>query len=73
MQEIFSDYRREAGFSTQEQFAEALNVGRSAVAKWETGLAYPHPLALKEIAGVLNKTEGEIIAAIKASKEPEAV
>lgn len=34
--------RKNAGY-TQEQFAEALSVDRTTVARWETGRAEPQP------------------------------
>ena len=64
----FSDYRKAAGFSTQEQLALSLGIKRSAVTKWETGRTYPKTLMLPKVAKTLNITEGEIIIAIKSEK-----
>lgn len=45
--------RKEAGLS-QEQFAEKMNVSRSAVAKWETDKGMPDVNNLKVMAQLLN-------------------
>ena len=48
--------RRERGMS-QEDLAEALDISRQAVSKWEKGLSYPDTgnlLALAELFGVTN-------------------
>lgn len=54
---IFSDklqlIRKSKGF-TQEDFAEKLNVSRQAVAKWESGQAYPDITNLIQISNLLN-------------------
>ncbi len=54
---IFSDklqlIRKSKGF-TQEDFAERLNVSRQAVAKWESGQAYPDITNLIQISNLLN-------------------
>lgn len=44
--------RKTAGF-TQEAFAEALGVTRSALAAWETGRAWPSAAILPQIADLL--------------------
>lgn len=44
--------RKAAGF-TQEAFAEALGVTRSALAAWETGRAWPSASILPQIADLL--------------------
>ena len=44
--------RKAAGF-TQEEFAEALGVMRSALAAWETGRAWPSAAILPQIADLL--------------------
>ena len=44
--------RKAAGF-TQEEFAEALGVTRSALAAWETGRAWPSAAILPQIADLL--------------------
>lgn len=44
--------RKAAGF-TQEAFAEALGVTRSALAAWETGRAWPSAAILPQIADLL--------------------
>lgn len=51
--EKLKDARKEAGLS-QEQFAEKMNVSRSAVAKWETDKGMPDVNNLKVMAQLLN-------------------
>ena len=62
----FSEYRKAAGFSTQDQLAKKLGLKRSAIAKWETGRTYPQVPMLSTVANILNITEGEIITAINS-------
>ena len=69
---LFSEYRKAAGFSTQEQLATMLGIKRSAITKWETGRTFPQTSMLPAIAKILNITEGEIITAIKAKKTDTA-
>lgn len=45
--------RKSKGF-TQEAFAKELNVSRQAVAKWETGLAYPEITNLIHISDLMH-------------------
>lgn len=56
---IFSEklqlIRRNKGF-TQEQLAEKLNVSRQAVAKWESGQAFPDIANLIQISSIFNVT-----------------
>lgn len=61
----FSEYRKAAGFSTQEHLAKKLGIKRSAVAKWETGRTYPQVPMLPQIAQALHITEGDSIMAMK--------
>ena len=56
-----SDKRKAAGF-TQNDLAEALGVGQSTVAMWETGQAYPRAALLPKIAQVLGCTVDELLA-----------
>lgn len=51
--EKLKEARKEAGLS-QEQFAEKMNVSRSAVAKWETDKGMPDVNNLKVMAQLLN-------------------
>lgn len=44
---------REKANMTQTQLAEKVNIDRSAVAKWETGVASPHTDKLPIIAKAL--------------------
>lgn len=56
---IFSEklqiLRKSKGF-TQEELSEKLNVSRQAVAKWESGQAYPDILNLIQISELMNVT-----------------
>ena len=52
--EVLKEYRQQSGM-TQEYVAEALNVSRQAVSKWETGAAEPatsNLLARAKLSGV---------------------
>ena len=51
--EKLKEARKESGLS-QEQFAEKMNVSRSAVAKWETDKGMPDVNNLKIMAQLLN-------------------
>ena len=62
------DARKAAGFSTQDQLADVLNVKRAAVSKLETGATYPKPTVLPLLAAKLNSSADEIIAAITAAR-----
>jgi transcriptional regulator with XRE-family HTH domain len=64
-----SKLRLSAGYKTQADFARALGVkDRAVVAKWETGNSYPRAPLIPQIAGLLDVSEGEVIASIEASK-----
>lgn len=51
--EKLKEARKTIGLS-QEQFAEKMNISRSAVAKWESDIGIPDVSNLKSIAGLLN-------------------
>ncbi|MBR1597883.1 MAG: helix-turn-helix transcriptional regulator [Lachnospiraceae bacterium] len=51
--EKLKEARKLSGLS-QEQFAEALNISRSAVAKWENNMGIPDVANLKSISKLLN-------------------
>lgn len=51
--EKLKEARKKTGLS-QEQFAEKLNISRSAVAKWESDIGIPDVSNLKSIAKLLN-------------------
>ncbi len=55
-----SDKRKAAGV-TQEFLAKKLNVTQQAVARWETGKAYPRASMLPKIASVLGCTVDELL------------
>ncbi len=60
---------------TQEALAEKLNVSRQAVAKWESGQAYPDISNLIQISNLMNVTvdylvrDGECMAKLDADKD----
>ena len=64
--------RTEAGFASQTDFAEHLGTSRSAVAKWETGRAFPPARMIVKIALAIKCSEGEVIEAISKAKETSA-
>lgn len=51
--EKLKEARKKAGLS-QEQFAEKMNVSRSAIAKWETDKGMPDVNNLKVMSQLLN-------------------
>ncbi|GAA3881339.1 hypothetical protein GCM10022243_52410 [Saccharothrix violaceirubra] len=51
--------RKAAGF-TQESFAEAMGVDRSAVVRWEAGSRSPHPHQRSRLSTLLGITMGEL-------------
>ena len=51
--EKLKETRKLSGLS-QEQLAEALNISRSAVAKWENNIGIPDVANLKSISKLLN-------------------
>jgi transcriptional regulator with XRE-family HTH domain len=60
-------YRKRAGL-TQEAVAERLKINRSAVAKWETGKAFPSSKRLPEIAALYCCTVDELIKLLPKSE-----
>lgn len=64
------ELRAAAGY-TQKELALSLGVGRSTIAKWEAGIAYPRTPDLPRLAKSLNCTEGEIISAITDARKVE--
>lgn len=60
--------RKKAGL-TQTELAEALNVGQSAVAAWETGQALPQADKLVKIAKVLHCTVDDLLRSEENAKE----
>lgn len=70
---IFSEklqlLRKNKGF-TQEEFAEKLNVSRQAVAKWESGQAYPDIANLIQISNMMNVTVDYLVRDQDCSVHP---
>ena len=54
---ILKDLRKQRGFKTQEQFAEALETNQSTVARWETGVYSPDGAMFLKIKKVLKVDE----------------
>lgn len=62
---ILSELRKNAGFQTQIQLANALGLcNRGTIAKWELGITYPRASLLPTLSKLLKVSEGEIIQAI---------
>ena len=70
---IFSEklqlLRKNKGF-TQEEFAEKLNVSRQAVAKWESGQAYPDISNLIQISNMMNVTVDYLVRDQECNVQP---
>ena len=70
---IFSEklqlLRKNKGY-TQEEFAERLNVSRQAVAKWESGQAYPDIANLIQISNMMNVTVDYLVRDQECSVQP---
>ena len=54
--------RREKANLTQEELAQKLGVGQSAVSMWETGKSTPRPDVLKKLAALFGCTIDELLA-----------
>ncbi len=54
---------------TQEKLAELLGIDRSAVAKWETGVALPRAELLPKVARALNCTVDELLSDVRRENE----
>lgn len=53
--------RREEQGLTQTYLAEKLGIDKSAVSKWENGVANPRADKLRELAGLLGCTVDELL------------
>lgn len=65
--ETFRQLRFDANL-TQQHMADKLGVDRTTVTKWESGDGYPRTRTLPQVAALLGCTEGDVIAAINATK-----
>ena len=64
------DLRKNAGFRSQKEFAEAIEVQRERVAKWETGTATPNDLQIIfMIAKACGCTDSEVLRAFVESEQ----
>lgn len=64
----FREIRLKGGYKTQDALAEKVGVKKASVGRWENGQRYPRPDKMVELAGLLNVTTDEIIAAITQAK-----
>ena len=65
---VIARRRKALGFS-QETLAEKLDVSRQAVAKWESGQAFPTAERLAELCRVLEVTPGELLGLEEPQKK----
>lgn len=61
---------REAANLTQNEIAEKIGVDRTAVVKWETGVAFPTSAKLPKLAEVLGCSISDLFA-VPEKKEGE--
>ena len=61
--EVLKEYRQQSGM-TQEYVAEALNVSRQAVSKWETGAAEPATSNLLALAKLYGVDPGDLLRGV---------
>ena len=62
--EVLKEYRQQSGM-TQEYVAEALNVSRQAVSKWETGAAEPSTSNLLALAKLYGVDPGDLLRGVQ--------
>ena len=62
--EVLKDQRQQSGM-TQEYVAEALNVSRQAVSKWETGAAEPSTSNLLALAKLYGVDPGDLLRGVQ--------
>ena len=62
--EALKDQRQQSGM-TQEYVAEALNVSRQAVSKWETGAAEPSTSNLLALAKLYGVDPGDLLRGVQ--------
>ena len=62
--EVLKDHRQQSGM-TQEYVAEALNVSRQAVSKWETGAAEPSTSNLLALAKHYGVDPGDLLKGVQ--------
>ena len=69
LSENIRELRKQKGYS-QETFAQALNVVRQTVSKWEKGYSVPDAVMLEKMADVLDVSVGDLRG--KGDGTPEA-
>ena len=62
--EVLKEYRQQSGM-TQEYVAEAMNVSRQAVSKWETGAAEPSTSNLLALAKLYGVDPGDLLRGVQ--------
>jgi DNA-binding XRE family transcriptional regulator len=62
--EVLKEYRQQSGM-TQDYVAEALNVSRQAVSKWETGSAEPSTSNLLALAKLYGVDPGDLLKGVQ--------
>ena len=66
-----AEMRKQAGFSTQEQLAEYVDVPRAVIAKWEAGITTPRNKTLIKLAEPLNTTVDDLLREPEGRAEPQ--
>ncbi len=59
--EKLKELRKQKGL-TQEQLAEAINISRTAISKWESGKGYPNIDALRHLAKTFNVSIDDLLS-----------
>lgn len=59
--EKLKELRKQKGL-TQEQLAEAINISRTAISKWESGRGYPNIDALRHLAKTFNVSIDDLLS-----------
>ena len=60
---------RKSASLTQEDLSKLLNVNRSTIAMWETGVSYPRAENLLQLSQILGVPAGDILTAINEMRE----
>ena len=64
---VYKQMRKKANL-TQQELAEKLGVGRSAVARWEIGAAIPRPKLLGKLSRIFNCTIDDLLQNKKSTE-----
>lgn len=63
--------RRRSLCMTQKQMADLLGVTPQAVSKWERALAFPDPMFLDDLAGILDMSLDELLTGNTANERTD--